>query len=106
MDSLLTHQPEYESFNESAVLGKLYGLFDASGCKVERIQVKDKSVVDNLTQVSIFIQGEGDYNACGSALSGIENMSLPVSVHQCTLKHIGNGRGAITLDFIVMEKTP
>ena len=103
MDSLLLAINSRASYDQTALMGSLYGIADSTGCKVDKVEVGERIVADSNAENPFVIKGAGQYSGVGRIVDGIENQPCATRVRQIVLGNKGAGSVDFLIDFVVME---
>jgi len=103
LDSLLITLQNKAVYDQSAFMAVLYRLADSSDCRIDKVEVGERMLIDSVAENPLVLNGTGQYAAIGRLADGIENQSCPSRIRQILLTNAGEGKADFVLDFVVME---
>jgi Tfp pilus assembly protein PilO len=104
LDSLITMHEHTMHTDENSIAAALYEQAEKSGMRTSKIEVGEKTAVDDRFETPVIIRGSGTYAEVGRFCEAVENLPAPVRVRLVSASGAGKGTIRAFIDFVLISQ--
>jgi Tfp pilus assembly protein PilO len=104
LDSLIKMHENSMYTDESSVAATLYKQADAAGMRTSKIEVGERTAVEDRSETPVTVRGSGTYAEVGRFCEAIENLPAPVRVRLVSAAGAGRGTVRAFIDFVLLSQ--